>query len=112
MCFSETVLTTTADDDLYNQHAALVGRSIKQTQEIRSPVRSDPQKQPPSLKAELGEGCYRFPDCVELDNTQAASCAAGYTKVGWDDAGCGTKKCVSMNIAPSSKIAHSVYAKD
>ena len=37
---------------------------------------------------------------MHLDDTDAmqAACGAGNTVVGWDDAGCGSGKCVSSNF--------------
>ena len=54
---------------------------------------ANPQKQVESLQAELGQQCYKFSDCVDLNNPQVATCSKGFTAVGWDDAGCGSKKC-------------------
>jgi hypothetical protein len=41
------------------------------------------------INAHLNEDCWKFKDCVDIDNPQAASCGTGYTRVGWDRNGCG-----------------------
>ena len=40
------------------------------------------------MNAHLNEDCYRFSDCVDLDNPQRATCAPGYSKVGYDRSDC------------------------
>ena len=81
------------DNDKYTQHSGLLGRAINQPQDIDNHIVANPQQQVESLQAELGQQCFKFPGCVDLDNPQAASCGEGYTAVGWDDAGCGSKSC-------------------
>lgn len=47
-----------------------------------------------SIKGQTGEGCKKYDgDCKDLNNNKALAdaCGAGYTVVGWDDAGCGKK---------------------
>ncbi|KAI8289228.1 hypothetical protein K4K60_009273 [Colletotrichum sp. SAR11_57] len=36
----------------------------------------------------LDRDCYRFTECVDLDNTQASSCREGYTRMSFDRASC------------------------
>ncbi|KAI8182515.1 Glucan endo-1,3-alpha-glucosidase agn1 [Colletotrichum sp. SAR 10_75] len=36
----------------------------------------------------LDKDCYRFTECVDLDNTQASSCRDGYTRMSFDRASC------------------------
>ena len=40
------------------------------------------------LNTRFDTDCYRFKDCVDLFNEQASSCAAGYTRVGYDRSQC------------------------
>lgn len=51
-----------------------------------------------NLAGSKGQDCFKYSgNCVKLDDNSAmaAACGSGYTVVGWDDAGCGKKKCVS-----------------
>lgn len=47
-----------------------------------------------------GQSCFKYSGkCVNLndDDAMSAACGTGNTVVGWDDAGCGTSKCVSRS---------------
>ncbi|CAI0645098.1 unnamed protein product [Colletotrichum noveboracense] len=52
---------------------------------------SQEQTDPPVDQVEmphLDRDCYRFTECVDLDNTQASSCRDGYTRMSFDRASC------------------------
>ncbi|KAF4916135.1 Mutanase [Colletotrichum fructicola] len=52
---------------------------------------SQEQTDPPVNQVEtphLDRDCYRFTECVDLDNTQASSCRDGYTRMSFDRASC------------------------
>ncbi|KAL2816489.1 hypothetical protein BJX63DRAFT_137294 [Aspergillus granulosus] len=59
---------------------------------------SNPKAVIEDLAAFNGQNCFKYDgDCVDLNDNSAMSeaCGAGYTVVGWDDAGCGTPSCIS-----------------
>lgn len=63
---------------------------------------SSPESVITDLAAFNGQRCFKYSgSCVDLDDSQAMdkACGSGYTVVGWDDAGCGKKSCVSINHA-------------
>ncbi|KAL9616247.1 MAG: hypothetical protein Q9160_008873 [Pyrenula sp. 1 TL-2023] len=104
------------DDDSYSAHSALLGRKINPTAllqhntELRHKARQLSLTQ--SVKGQTGEGCETFEGyCKNLDDNKAlaSACGAGYTVVGWDDAGCGKKNhhygrpiCCPILEAPTS----------
>jgi len=58
---------------------------------------SNPQPVIQNLASFSGQNCFTYEgDCVNLNNNNAMTQAGGSrnTVVGWDDAGCGTSKCV------------------
>jgi chitinase len=60
---------------------------------------SNPQAVIQDLAGSNGQNCFAYKgDCVNLNdnNAMAKACGAGNTAVGWDDAGCGKKNCVSI----------------
>lgn len=88
------------DDDKYTAHAGLLGRSIQSTPSLQNidKALSNPQAVIQDLAGSNGQDCFTYKgDCVNLNdnNAMAKACGAGNTPVGWDDAGCGKKKCVS-----------------
>ena len=59
---------------------------------------SAPQAVIQNLAGSNGQDCFQYTGkCVDLNDNDAmaAACGSGYTVIGWDDAGCGKKKCVS-----------------
>lgn len=59
---------------------------------------SDPQSVVGNVASFNGQKCFAYTKkCVNLNDNNAMSqaCGSGYTVVGWDDAGCGKKNCVS-----------------
>jgi chitinase len=60
---------------------------------------SAPQSVIQNLAGSNGQECFQYTGkCVKLDDNEAmaAACGPGFTVIGWDDAGCGKKKCVSV----------------
>ena len=53
------------------------------------------------MNAHLNEDCYRFPDCVDMNNAQVSGCGKGYIKVGYD-----RSDCVSDIIALLSRLGN------
>lgn len=89
-----------ADDDKYTAHSALLGRTITSTSTLQTEDKalSNPQSVIQDLAGFNGQNCFAYTGkCVNLNDNNAmqAACGAGNTVVGWDDAGCGTKSCVS-----------------
>jgi len=59
---------------------------------------SNPDDVIQNLAGDTGQNCFAYEgDCINLNdnNAMAAACGA-FTPVGWDDAGCGKKNCVSL----------------
>jgi len=56
------------------------------------------------MNARLREDCYRFPECVDMDNGQSASCQPGYTRVGYDRG-----DCVSRRHDPGSAASSGMF---
>ncbi|KAI7261488.1 glycoside hydrolase family 18 protein, partial [Hortaea werneckii] len=88
------------DDDQYSAHAALIGREVRSSAQLQlvDKALSAPQSVIQNLAGSNGQDCFKHTGkCVDLDDddAMAAACGSGYTVVGWDDAGCGTKKCVT-----------------
>ncbi|MCJ1456786.1 hypothetical protein MMC28_007151 [Mycoblastus sanguinarius] len=86
------------DDDKYSAHTAFLGRNIISTNTLQTEDKalSNPQAVISSLASDNGQNCFAYKGkCVHIDDTNAmqAACGAGNTVVGWDDAGCGSKKC-------------------
>jgi chitinase len=86
------------DDDKYSAHSALLGRTISSTSSLQDTTdllrKTDQLSLTASVKGQTGEGCKKYDgDCKDLDNNKALAdaCGAGFTVVGWDDAGCGKK---------------------
>ena len=103
--FSEcqTSPNTHLDDDKYSAHTALLGRNIISTNTLQTEDKalSNPQAVISSLASDNGQNCFAYKkECVHIDDTNAMqdACGAGNTVVGWDDAGCGSKKCVSSKL--------------
>jgi hypothetical protein len=89
------------DDDKYTAHAGLLGRSIQSTPLLQSidKALSNPQAVIQDLAGSNGQNCVVYKgSCVNLNdnNAIAKACGAGNTPIGWDDAGCGKKKYVSV----------------
>lgn len=100
----QTSPNTHLDDDRYTAHSALLGRNIISTNTLQteSKALSNPQAVISSIASDNGQRCFAYKGkCVHLDDTNAmhAACGAGNTVVGWDDAGCGSKSCVSSNLS-------------
>lgn len=95
------------DDDKYSAHGGLLGRNIQSTallQDINKAL-SNPQVVIEDLAGSNGQNCFAYDGrCVDLNdnNAMAKACGAGYTPVGWDDAGCGKKSCVCIH----SRLLH------
>jgi chitinase len=54
------------------------------------------------LAGSNGQNCFKYTgSCVNLNdnNAMAKACGTGFTVVGWDDNGCGNKKCVSVHTS-------------
>lgn len=88
------------DDDKYSAHAGLLGRSIQSTQTLQKidKALSNPQSVIQELAGSNGQNCFAYQGkCVNLNDNQAMAqaCGSGNTPIGFDDAGCGKKKCVS-----------------
>ncbi|SMQ53701.1 unnamed protein product [Zymoseptoria tritici ST99CH_3D7] len=85
------------DDDKYSAHTGLLGRPIKSNQELKltNKALSNPQAVVQDLSGSNGQQCYKYSGpCIKLDDHEAmANACSGNTVVGWDDAGCGKKKC-------------------
>ncbi|KAK5127248.1 hypothetical protein LTR08_004478 [Meristemomyces frigidus] len=86
------------DDDRYTAHSALLGRKVTSTSalQLEDKALSNPQAVISSLASDNGQNCFAYKGkCVNLNDNNAmqAACGAGNTVIGWDDAGCGTKKC-------------------
>lgn len=68
--------------------ASYVPKSISLEDPSAEPVEAEPDDDLDSLtagiNAHLNEDCYRFNDCVDLDNPQASGCKSGYSRVGYD----------------------------
>lgn len=86
------------DDDSYSAHSALLGRKVSPTSSLQDTTELLQKAQhlslTESIKGQTGEGCKKYEgDCKDLNNNKALAdaCGAGYTVVGWDDAGCGKK---------------------
>lgn len=45
------------------------------------------------------QDCYRFPECVDMENPQSGSCATNFTRVGHDQDVCGNSG-VSPAVIP------------
>jgi chitinase len=95
-----TILISNADDDHYSAHAALIGRDVKSSAQLQlvNKALSAPQSVIQNLAGSNGQNCFKYTGkCVDLNDNDAmaAACGSGYTVIGWDDAGCGKKKCVS-----------------
>ncbi|KAK5011402.1 hypothetical protein LTR28_003418 [Elasticomyces elasticus] len=86
------------DDDKYTAHAGLVGRSVYSNNILQTTKKtlSAPQAVIQDIAGSNGQNCFAYTGkCVALDDftAMATACGRGFTVVGWDDAGCGTKKC-------------------
>jgi chitinase len=84
------------DDNNYTAHAALIGRSIQTNPNLQKAFNPVPVAQ--DIHSSNGQNCFVYSgDCKNLNDNAAmsAACGSGYTVVGWDDAGCGKKNCVS-----------------
>lgn len=89
-----------SDDDKYSAHSGLVGRTIESTATIQlvDKALSNPQAVIQDLSGSNGQDCFAYKGkCVNLNDNTAMqnACGSGFTVVGWDDAGCGKKNCVS-----------------
>ena len=94
------MLTNGVDDKNNTAHAGLLGEKIFSNSLLKDVDKaiSNPQAVIQGLSGSNGQNCFAYNgDCVGLnDNTTIAkACGSGHTEVGWDDAGCGRKKCVS-----------------
>lgn len=65
-----------------------------------------PQAIVQDLASKNGQYCEIFTECVDLNNPQASSCGRGYTQIGFDDAGCGSKSCVSFDLPSCFRQMH------
>jgi len=88
------------DDDKYSAHAGLLGRSIQSTQTLQNVDKalSNPQSVIQDLAGSNGQNCFAYQGkCVNLNDNKAMAkaCGSGNTPIGFDDAGCGKKSCVS-----------------
>lgn len=60
-----------------------------------------------NLAGSNGQDCFAYKGkCVNLNDNAAmqAACGDGFTVVGWDDAGCGKKSCVSRPHQESNRM--------
>jgi hypothetical protein len=90
------------DNDKYSAHTGLLGRSIRSTPSLQDVDKalSNPQAVIQDLAGSNGQNCFAYKgDCVNINdnNAMAQACGAGNTPIGWDDAGCGKKNCVSVH---------------
>lgn len=95
-------LSMETDDDKYSAHAGLLGRNIQSTQTLQKidKALSNPQSVIQDLAGSNGQNCFAYQGkCVDLNDNKAMAeaCGSGNTPVGFDDAGCGKKKCVSAH---------------
>jgi chitinase len=89
------------DDDKYSAHSNLLGREVKSTAQLHDTIKalSDSKAVLQDLRGTNGQDCFQYKGkCVNLNDNKAmsAACGSGFTPVGWDDAGCGKKKCVRV----------------
>lgn len=89
-----------ADDDKYTAHSGLVGRTLYSNKVLQTTKKtlSAPQAVIQDVAGSNGQNCFAYTGkCVALDDytAMATACGGGFTVVGWDDAGCGKKSCVS-----------------
>ncbi|KAK3168025.1 hypothetical protein OEA41_004471 [Lepraria neglecta] len=90
------------DDDKYTAHSGLLGRTVLSTSSLQTVDKalSSPQSVIQDLAGSNGQNCFAYQGkCVNLNDNNAmqAACRSGFTVVGWDDAGCGKKKCVRLD---------------
>lgn len=95
-------LTVELGDGKYSAHTGLLGRSIRSTPSLQDVDKalSNPQAVIQDLAGSNGQNCFAYKgDCVNINdnNAMAQACGAGNTPIGWDDAGCGKKNCVSVH---------------
>ncbi|KAI7205542.1 hypothetical protein KC324_g233 [Hortaea werneckii] len=86
------------DDEKYTAHSELTGRSVISNAQLQAVDKaiSSPQSVIQDVAGDNGQNCFAYDGkCVNLNdkNAMANACGSGFTAVGWDDAGCGTKKC-------------------
>lgn len=103
-----------SDDDKYSAHTGLLGRDIVTTSSLQLLDRalSSPQSVMQDISGSNGQGCFVYTGkCIHLDNNDAMAqaCGPGNTVVGWDDAGCGKKKCVSFPIKSKPTMSGASY---
>ena len=96
------LLNITSDDDKYTAHSGLLGRTVLSTSSLQNVDKalSNPQSVIQDLAGSNGQNCFAYKGkCVNLNDNNAmqAACGSGFTAVGWDDAGCGKKNCVSLD---------------
>ena len=80
----------------------MLGRTVSSNTNLQTVDKalSDPQAVIQNLAGDTGQNCFAYKgDCINLNdnNAIAAACGAHFTAVGWDDAGCGKKNCVSLH---------------
>ncbi|KLU87063.1 hypothetical protein MAPG_06068 [Magnaporthiopsis poae ATCC 64411] len=64
------------------------------------------------IEVDLSRECERFPECVHMDNPLVSSCDSGWTSMGYDESGCGTRDgrkyakpiCCRTKVAPKSCV--------
>ncbi|KAL4739524.1 glycoside hydrolase superfamily [Aspergillus similis] len=86
------------DTDKYDAHAALIQRDITTNPTLQNIEKalSNPSAVIDNIAAFNGQKCFQYDgDCIDLDDNSAMAdaCGAGFTVVGWDDAGCGKSSC-------------------
>ncbi|EFX06695.1 chitinase [Grosmannia clavigera kw1407] len=75
------------DNYEWTAHKALTGRTNLGS-ELSIKVSALSTSVPADLDSFFAQDCFVFPFKVDLDNPQASSCGSGYTRVGYDKAGC------------------------
>lgn len=80
-----------------------MGREVQSTAALNdvSKALANPKALIQDLSGTNGQDCFIYTGkCVDLNDNKAMSdaCGSGFSVVGWDDAGCGKKKCVSTSI--------------
>ena len=100
---NQAFTNTPLDDDKYTAHTALLGRSIRSasTLQLEDKALFAPRAVISSIAGNNGQNCFAYKGkCLQIDDTNSLqnACGSGFTVVGWDDAGCGSKKCVCPNV--------------
>lgn len=91
------------DTDKYSAHSGLVQRSVISNPEVQdiNKALTNPEPVVANVASFNGQKCFAYKGkCVNLNDNNAMSqaCGSGFTVVGWDDAGCGKKSCVSISM--------------